>query len=340
MTLADFPKFAQPRFTLAHLPTPLEPLDRLRAHLGAHLGTGPCLYIKRDDCTGLALGGNKTRKLEFLIGDALKQQATAVISEGGLQSNHVRQTAAAAAKAGLACHLVLDHAVPIATAIYRNSGNLLLDRLLGAEIHVCGAGETRAAKIQHVMDMLRAKGETPYHIPTGGSNAIGALGYAAAALELLQQAKERKIAVDHVVVASGSGGTQAGLIVGMALAGADVPVIGIDIDDDPEPLLALVRDVTDAVAQSVGLGHAIPPSAFQLARGYAAPGYGQPNAGMIEAVKLLASLEGIVLDPVYTGKAMAGLIDMVRQGRFGADESVVFIHTGGAPGLFAYENYF
>jgi L-cysteate sulfo-lyase len=335
MNPSNFPKFA-----LAHLPTPLEPMERLRAELARTLPAVPKLYVKRDDCTGLALGGNKTRKLEFLIAEALARKATAIISEGGLQSNHVRQTAAAAAKAGLACHLVLDHAVPVTTQIYRGNGNLLLDRVLGAEIHLCDPGEKRATRIARLIETLRAKGETPVHIPTGGSNATGALGYAAAALELLQQAQARALRIDHVMVASGSGGTQAGLILGMALAGSNVPVTGIDIDHDPEHVLTLVRDITQAAAEKVGLGAAIPSSAFQLARGYAAPGYGQPNAGMIEAVQMLARLEGIVLDPVYTGKAMAGLIDLVRKGTFGADETVVFIHTGGAPGLFAYENYF
>lgn len=340
MTLAAarFESLARfPRFALAHLPTPLEPLDRLRENLGARC---PRLFIKRDDCTGLALGGNKTRKLEFLIADALARRATAVITEGGLQSNHVRQSAAAAAKAGLPCHLVLDHAVPIATEIYRDNGNLLLDRVLGATVHLCAAGETRAMRIARLMDELRAAGGRPYHIPTGGSNATGSLGYAAAMLELLQQARERDIAVDHVVAASGSGGTQAGLILGAALAQSGVSVIGVDIDHDPEPLLALVQSITRAAAEKIGLAQEIPAAAFELARGHAAPGYGQPNNGMIGAVTLLARSEGVVLDPVYTGKAMAGLIAMIRQGRFGADETVVFIHTGGAPGLFAYANYF
>ncbi len=340
MASAEFPRAEFPRFPLAHLPTPLEPLDRLRAEIAKTQKNVPRLYIQRDDCTSLALGGNKTRKLEFSIGEALAGGATAVISEGGLQSNHVRQTAAAAARAGLACHLVLDHAVPVTTQIYRGNGNLLLDRLLGAEIHLCDPGETRATRIARLMETLRAKGETPYHIPTGGSNAIGALGYAAAALELLRQAEERDIRVDHVVVASGSGGTQAGLILGNALARSDVPVLGIDIDHDPEHVLGLVREITQAAAEKAGLRATIPSSAFQLARGYAAPGYGQPNAGMIEAVQMLARREGIVLDPVYTGKAMAGLIDLVRKDTFRADETIVFIHTGGAPGLFSYENYF
>ena len=322
------------RYPLAQLPTPLERLDRLGKVLGI-----PSLWIKRDDQTGLALGGNKTRKLEFLIADALAHRATAIVTEGGLQSNHVRQSAAAAAKAGLACHLVLDHAVPIVTELYRSNGNLVLDYLLGAEVHLCDPGESRAARIARLMERLRETGETPYHIPTGGSNAIGALGYAGAMLELLVQAQERDVAIDHVVVASGSGGTQAGLVVGAALAEDAVSVIGVDIDDDPAPLLAQVQSVAAAAAAKLGLAE-IPAARFTLARGHAAPGYGEPNDGMIEAVSLLARLEGIVLDPVYTGKAMAGLIAWLREGRFGADETVVFLHTGGAPGLFAYANYF
>ena len=176
-----------PRFPLVHAPTPLEPLERLHKLLG-----GPRLYIKRDDCTGLALGGNKTRKLEFLVGEALNSGATAIISEGGLQSNHARQTAAAAAKAGLKCHLVLDHSVPIDTAAYRTGGNLLLDRLLDAVTHICVAGEARAARIGTIASDLRARGEVPYCIPTGGSNAVGALGYALLMLELLQQARDAR----------------------------------------------------------------------------------------------------------------------------------------------------
>lgn len=200
MPLSNFPRLA-----LAHLPTPLEPLDRLRRHIG-----GPRLYIKRDDCTGLALGGNKTRKAEFLIGAALAAGATIIVSEGGLQSNHVRQTAAAAAKAGLKCHLVLDHQVPIGTSLYRENGNLLLDRVLGAVTHVCRDGKTRADTIAGLLPSLRAEGEVPYFIPVGGSNETGALGYVAAALELLQQEKEAGIAIDRVLFATGSGGTQAG----------------------------------------------------------------------------------------------------------------------------------
>jgi L-cysteate sulfo-lyase len=241
MPLSNFPRFA-----LAHLPTPLEPLDRLRRHIG-----GPRLYIKRDDCTGLALGGNKTRKAEFLIGAALAAGATTIISEGGLQSNHVRQTAAAAAKAGLKCHLVLDHHVPIGTAIYRENGNLLLDRVLGAVTHLCADGETRADKIARLLPSLRADGEVPYYIPTGGSNETGALGYAAAALDLLQQAREAGIAIDRVLFATASGGTQAGLVVGMALAEARLQVLGIDIEGEADALGRDVRNVAEACARKV-----------------------------------------------------------------------------------------
>lgn len=323
-----------PRFSLAHLPTPLEPLTRLQAVLG-----GPRLYIKRDDCTGLAIGGNKTRKLEFLIGDALKQNATAVVSEGGIQSNHVRQTAAAAAKAGLKCHLVLERNVPIDRPAYTTGGNLLLDRLLGATIHYCGPGETRAARSAKVVEELRRAGEIPYYIPTGGSNAIGARGYAASMVELQQQAKSQGLTIDKIVVASGSGGTQAGLILGRALTQSKAGIIGIDVDHDPEPLMAAVRKIAQDGAAELGIRE-IADEDFEFIPGYAAPGYGMPNAGMIEAVDLLARLEGILLDPVYAGKAMAGLIDMVRQGRFDANETVVFIHTGGTPALFAYSDIF
>jgi L-cysteate sulfo-lyase len=309
-----------PRYPLAHLPTPLEPLDRLRRHL-AKDGGCPRLYIKRDDCTGLALGGNKTRKAEFLIGAARAEGATCVVTEGGLQSNHVRQTAAAAAKAGLKCHLVLNRNVPIDTAIYQENGNMLLDRVLGATVHVCAP-------------------EAPYVIPTGGSNQTGALGYVAAALELQRQAKDSGIAIDRVLFATSSGGTQAGLVVGMALAEAGTQVLGIDIENEAETLLADVREIADACASSVGVKRALRGDAFEIRSGYAGEGYGVPTAGMLEAVGLLARLEGIVLDPVSSGKAMAGLIDLVRAGHFGADETIAFIHTGGMPAMFAYADRF
>jgi L-cysteate sulfo-lyase len=263
-----------------------------------------------------------------------------VVTEGGLQSNHVWQVVAAAAKAGLTCHLVLDHQVPIDTALYRENGNLLLDRVLGATVHRCAKGETRADAALRLLPRLRDAGETPYFIPTGGSNETGALGYAAAALELLSQAKAAAIAIDRVVFATSSGGTQAGLVVGMALADSRVQVLGVDIENEADALLPEVRRVAEACARKVGLKTPLRDDAFEIVRGYAGPGYGIPTDGMREAVELLARLEGIVLDPVYAGKAMAGLIDLVRTGRFGADETIVFIHTGGIPAMFAYADCF
>lgn len=328
-----------PRFPLAHLPTPLEPLDRLRRHI-AKDGMCPRLYIKRDDCTGLALGGNKTRKAEFLIGAARAAGATCVVTEGGLQSNHVRQTAAAAARAGLKCHLVLNRNVPIETEIYRENGNMLLDRVLGAVVHLCEAGQARADAVERLLPALKRDGEVPYHIPIGGSNEIGALGYAVAALELQQQAKDSGIAIDRVLFSTASGGTQAGLVVGMALADASTQVLGIDVENEADSLLVDVRRIADACAHKVGLTRALRDDAFTIRSGYAGEGYGIPTSAMIEAVGLLARLEGIVLDPVYSGKAMAGLIDLVRSGQFGADETIVFIHTGGMPAMFAYADRF
>jgi L-cysteate sulfo-lyase len=330
MPLSDFP-----RFPLAHLPTPLEPLERLGRELG-----GARLWIKRDDCTGLALGGNKTRKAEFLIGAALAAGATCVVTEGGLQSNHVRQTAAAAAKAGLKCHLVLNHNVPISTALYRESGNMLLDRVLGATVHLTSYHETRADAVARLVPTLRAAGEVPYVIPTGGSNETGALGYAAAALELLQQANDAGITIDRVVLATASGGTQAGLIVGMALAQARVQVLGIDVENEADALLGEVRDIAQACAHKVGLKAPIGENVFEIARGYAGAGYGIPTDAMRDAVEMAARLEGLILDPVYAGKAMAGLIELVRTHHIGAGETVVFIHTGGMPAMFAYADCF
>jgi len=323
------------RFRLAHLPTPLEPM----AHLSRHLG-GPRLFVKRDDCTGLALGGNKTRKLEFLVGDALAKGATMLVSEGGVQSNHVRQTAAAAARAGLKCALVLERAVPWPEPAYETSGNILLDRLLGAEVHLCAPGESRAARSPAVVAAARAAGEVPCFVPTGGSNGIGALGYVDCALELLDQARNRDLTIDAVVVASGSGGTHGGLLVGLIGAASGVRVIGIDIDNAPDKVRADVARVAHEAAGLLGIEATLSGDAIDVRAGYAAPGYGLPNPATIEAMRLAARLEGLILDPVYSGKAMAGLIDLVRRGAFAQDESVVFLHTGGAPALFTYAGAF
>ncbi len=323
-----------PRYPLAHLPTPLEPLERLSEHLG-----GPRIFIKRDDCTGLASGGNKTRKLEFLLGHARRQGATCLVTVGGVQSNHVRQTAAAAAKAGLGCHLALDRAVAAQGPGYEATGNAFLDRLLGARVHLCAPGEGRADLAVRIVEELRGRGEVPYFIPAGGSCPLGALGYVGCALEIVEQARGLDLAIDRVVVASGSGGTQAGLVVGFVRANADIETLGVDIDDEPERVRGDVAGIAEGCAGLLGL-ETPGRDDMVVIGGYAAPGYGLPNPGMVEAVRLLARLEGIVLDPVYSGKAMAGLIDMARDGRIAADETIVFVHTGGLPALFAYTQAF
>ena len=321
-----------PRVRLAHLPTPLEFLPRLTEHLG-----GPSIYVKRDDCTGLATGGNKTRKLEFLMGEALRQGATAVITQGAVQSNHARHTAAAAAKLGLRCQLVFEKRVSGASHAYRHSGNVLLDRLLGARIREVEKGADMDAALDAVAAELRAAGEVPYVIPGGGSNPTGALGYVDCAEELLGQANREGLVIDHVVHASGSAGTQAGLAAGFAAAHARIPLLGIGVSAGREDQENKVYDLARRTAEYVGVPGLIPRADIACNCDYVGAGYGVPTPGMNEALLLLARLEGILLDPVYSGKAMAGLIDLIRQGRYGRGENVVFIHTGGSAGLFAYE---
>lgn len=324
-----------PRRRLAHLPTPLEPMEALSRRLG-----GPRLYVKRDDCTGLATGGNKTRKLEFLMADAIETGADTVITCGGAQSNHARQTAAAAARLGLGCALVHSAEHAWDSPDYAETGNVLLDRLLGAELHTVPTEADRDAGMARLAEELRARGRKPYVIPGGGSNAIGGLGYAGCAFEITAQANDLGLAVDHIVLASGSGGTQGGLIAGLAALNSPIAVTGIDIDAEAQEVAERVRAVADGTAALLGVRGGVPQDAVTVEAGYAGPDYGQPTPAMIEAVRLAARLEGLILDPVYTGKAMAGLIDLVRRGRFGRDETVVFIHTGGTPALFAYRSVF
>ena len=323
-----------PRAALGHFPTPLEPLERLTAELG-----GPRIFIKRDDCTGLALGGNKTRKLEYLCAEALAEGADTLITAGGLQSNHVRQTAAAANRLGLACHLVLQRRADWREEAYLRGGNLLLDGLLGATAHFPPPEAPRDQEMAGLAEELRGAGARPYVIPGGGSNAVGGLGYAAAAGEILDQAAEAGLEIGHLVVASGSGGTQGGLIAGLAARGAAARVTGIDIDGQDPGLEGKVLAVAEGTAALLGVEQAVLSGALSLAGGYS-EAYGKPTAEMVTALRLLAELEGILLDPVYTGKAMAGLIDLARQGAFNGAGAVVFVHTGGAPGLFAYASLF
>jgi len=330
MQLARFP-----RLRLAHLPTPLEPMERLSRHLG-----GPRLYIKRDDCTGLAGGGNKTRKLEFLMADARRLGADTVITTGGVQSNHVRQTAAAAARLGVDCVLVLARSVPWDDPDYERTGNVFLDHLLGADVRLIGPDADRDAEMARINDDLRQRGKRPYVIPAGGSNAVGALGYAAFALELVTQAEALDLAIDAIVLATGSGGTQGGLVAGLAALNADIAAIGIDIDAEAEVVRAKVTAIAAETAERLKVPGGVGDDAVTIEAAYAGGAYGMPTPEMVAAVSLVARLEGIVLDPVYTGKAMAGLIDLVRQGRFAAADAVVFVHSGGMPALFAYRSAF
>ncbi|HXC56705.1 MAG TPA: D-cysteine desulfhydrase [Rhizomicrobium sp.] len=324
-----------PRVRLAHLPTPLEPMERLSQHLG-----GPRLWIKRDDCTGLSTGGNKTRKLEFLMGEALAQNADTIITQGATQSNHARQTAAAAAKLGLACHILLEDRTGNNSPDYTLGGNVLLDRLHGASISKRPGGTDMNAEMAKLAEELRAKDKRPYIIPGGGSNPVGCLGYANCALELLAQANEIGLKIDHVLHATGSAGTQAGFVTGLVALNSSIPVLGIGVRAPKEKQEQSVFDLAVRTAAYLGAPGIVKREHIVANSDYVGAGYGVPTDGMIEAVKLLARTEAILLDPVYTGKGMAGLIDLVRKGFFAKDANIVFLHTGGSAGLFGYPDAF
>jgi L-cysteate sulfo-lyase len=324
-----------PRVRIAHLPTPLEPMERLSKSLG-----GPRIWIKRDDCTGLSTGGNKTRKLEFLIADALQKNADVVITQGATQSNHARQTAAAAAKFGLECHILLEDRTGNNTADYTLNGNVLLDQLHGATISKRPGGADMNAEMGRLAEKFRESGKTPYVIPGGGSNPIGALGYVNAALELVAQANEKGLTISHLIHATGSAGTQAGLVTGLAALNAGIPVLGIGVRAPKEQQEKSVFDLATRTAAHLGLPDLIKREQVVANCDYVGSGYGLPTDGMREAISMLAKLEGILLDPVYSGKGMAGLIDLVRKGYFPSDTDIVFLHTGGSTGLFGYREAF
>lgn len=324
-----------PKLHVAHLPTPFEPLDRLSARLG-----GPRIWMKRDDCTGLATGGNKTRKLEYLMADALHREADTVITVGAVQSNHARQTAAFAARLGLKCLVYLETRLRAGDPNYNSNGNMLLDRLFGAEIAIVPAGADADALMAEADQRCREAGSTPYVIPTGGSTPVGALGYVQAAGELYRQVADLKLNVDEVVLATGSAGTQAGLLVGFRSRAFRAPVWGVSVGKAGDVLEAAVLKLALSTADLVGLGEDIGPDKVAVSSDYVGEGYGKPTAGAIEAVRLLAQTEGILLDPVYTGKAMAGLIDRIRGGHYRSGQNIVFWHTGGGAGLFAYVDDF
>lgn len=317
-----------PRFPLAYLPTPLEELKTLSRQLA-----GPTLLIKRDDQTGLALGGNKTRKLEFLVGDALAKGADTLITLGAVQSNHCRQSAAAAAKAGLRCELILNGKKP-----EQANGNLLLNELLGANLHWIERSQ-RAAKLAERDAQLRAEGRQPYLIPVGGSNGIGATGYVVAMQELMPQLRANGQRVDHILFGTSSGGTQAGIVLGARVAGFTGQLHGLSIDkNDPEHFEyeTEVAQIANDCAAYIGSPVRVTRDDIKVVYGYKGEGYGVVGDLECDAIRLLARTEGIVLDPVYAGRAFGALVDLIRKGTFKKDETVLFWHTGGAPALFAY----
>lgn len=320
-----------PRVRLAHLPTPLELMPRLSEQLG-----GPNIYVKRDDCTGLATGGNKTRKLEFVMADAVAKKADVIITQGAVQSNHVRQTAAAAGKLGMQCEVVFERRVKDASDAYKNSGNVLLDRILGANLRDVEKGTDMDATMEQIAEDLRGKGKNPYIIPGGASNCIGALGYIGCALELIAQANEQGIVIDHVVHATGSAGTQAGLVTGLKASNSNIPLTGIGVNAPQDVQEEKVFKLAVETAEYVGAPGVVQREDVVANCDYVGEGYGIPTKAMIDAVLLLARLEGLLFDPVYSGKGLAGMIDLVGKGYFANAGNIVFVHTGGVAGLFGY----
>lgn len=330
LTLAQFP-----RVSLGHFPTPLEPMDRLSEKLG-----GPRLWVKRDDCTGLSTGGNKTRKLEFLMADALKAGADTIITQGATQSNHARQTAAAAAKLGLDCKILLEDRTGSNAENYILNGNVLLDRLHGAPVSKRAGGTDMNAEMEVLADTLRDGGKNPYVIPGGGSNAIGALGYVNCARELVEQASDVGMEIDALVHATGSSGTQAGLVAGLAALQSSIHLLGIGVRAPQEKQEGMVFDVAVKTAAHMGTGLQIERDRVRANCDFVGPGYGLPTEGMVEAIKLLARTEGLLFDPVYSGKGLDGLIKLIADGYFDGMSNVVFLHTGGSAGLFGYPDIF
>jgi D-cysteine desulfhydrase len=326
MNLAQFPRR---HYTEGW--TPLEKLSRLTAELG-----GPDIYMKRDDLLGGAGGGNKTRKLEFLVADALREGADTLVTCGAVQSNHCRLTLAAAVREGLRCRLVLEERVP-GSYDSNASGNNFLFRLMGVEqIKVVPGGSNMMEEMQKVADDLAGEGRKAYVIPGGGSNPIGATGYVACAEEILSQTFLRGLNVDRLVTASGSGGTHAGLVAGLVGNNAGIPVVGINVSRPKDTQEELIYGLAQKTAEHVGIPTGIPRDAVLCFGDYVGPGYSLPTPGMTEAVQMLARIEGILMDPVYTGKAMAGFIDLIRKKFFRKGEKVLFLHTGGSPALYHY----
>ncbi len=322
-----------PRVSLAHLPTPFEYLPRLTEYLN-----GPNIYVKRDDCTGLGTGGNKTRKLEFLIADAIEKKADVIITQGAVQSNHARQTAAAAAKVGMRCELVFEKRVTDASSAYMESGNVFLDKLFGANIQEVESGSDMNKEMENISSALREEGMNPYIIPGGGSNSIGALGYVDCVLELIGQANTMNVVIDTIIHATGSAGTQAGIVVGAKALNSKIPVLGIGVNADKEKQEEKVYQLACELSDFMGLPGLVERNDIVANCDYVGDGYGIPTDEMNEAILLLARQEGLLFDPVYSGKGLAGMIDLINKGYFKKQENIAFIHTGGSAGLFAYHD--
>jgi D-cysteine desulfhydrase len=311
--------------------TPIEFLPRLTERLG-----GPRIYIKRDDLLGLASGGNKTRKLEFLMAEALAQGADTIVTTGAVQSNHCRLTLAAAVKEGLRCRMVLEERVE-GSYSPDASGNNLLFKLLGVdEVVVVPGGTNLMQAMQDMAAEVTASGGRPYIIPGGGSNALGALGYVSCAEEILTQSFEMSLPFDHVVCSSGSGGTHAGLVAGFYGHQSGIPVTGISVRADKAPQESKLHALANATSQLAGASREVPPEEINVRDEFVGPGYSLPTPEMTVAIQTFARVEGILLDPVYTGKTAAGLLALVREGAFERDSNVLFIHTGGSPAIYAY----
>ena len=321
---------ALPTVPLGHWPTPLEPLPRLTAELG-----GPQIWIKRDDCSGLATGGNKTRKLEYLFADAQQHGADTIVSYGAVQSNHARQTAAACAKLGIECHLLLSRRVDRSDHNYMRNGNMLFNHLLNAHIHTFELDDFEEGRL-NILNTLEQQGKTVYQIPAGGSNAIGALGYSRCINELMWQAPFTPTQIVH---ASASAGTQAGLVFGKAAQDYGVDILGINVfHPDPDTLRQRITGLLRSMQDRFSAVQSVEKLPIHINHAYFGDAYGQPTRASLDAIKMFASLEGILLDPVYSSKAAAGLIDQVALGNFDRHEHVVFIHTGGAAALSAYDS--
>jgi L-cysteate sulfo-lyase len=319
-----------PRLGIAHLPTPLEPMRRLTAHLG-----GPRLWVKREDCTGVGFGGNKLRKLDYVLHEAVAAGADTLVSGGVVQSNSQRQVAAAAARLGLACHLAVYHGrLAPPTPDYEVSGNALLNRLFGATLHDVPWTGDRNRAIEALADDLTAQGRKPFVVPYGVSNARGAIAYATTMVEIAHQCDALGFVPDAVAHCSGSAGTQAGLVLGAAMCLPQTRIVGIDIDAEPERVRADVIRYGHAAADLLDVP--FPEDNVEVVAGHAGPAYGVPHQATIDAIKLAGRLEAFVLDPVYSGKGLAGLIALITEGRWTPDQNVIFLHTGGAPALFAY----